>query len=349
MMNYSQSESYAAAGVNVNAGYEAVRQIKSIAESTYIPGVKGTLGGFGGLFAPDLASLKNPVLVSGADGVGTKLKLAILMDRHNTIGIDCVAMCVNDIICSGAKPLFFLDYISCGKNIPETIAEIVSGIAEGCRQAGCALIGGETAEHPGMMEAEDYDVAGFSVGIVDEDQIIDGSRLSEGDSLIGIASSGVHSNGYSLIRKIFHITNSREVLDEYLGDLGETVGEALLRPTRIYAKAVLNLLRDGIDLHAISHITGGGMYENVPRMMREGLTAQIRRDAAPVPPIFPLISQLGNIPEREMYHTFNMGLGMILAVPSGQTASALESLSRSGEQAYLVGNVIPGSQGLDLI
>ena len=347
-MKNSHSESYAAAGVDVTAGYESVERIKPMVESTYIPGVLGTLGGFGGMFAPDLAGMKRPVLVSGTDGVGTKLKLAMLMDKHNTIGIDCVAMCVNDIICGGASPLFFLDYIACGKNKPERIASIVEGITEGCRQAGCALVGGETAEHPGMMEDDDYDLAGFSVGIVDEEKIIDGRDLAEGDVLIGLASSGVHSNGFSLVRKVLNITN-REVLDEYVPELGTTIGEALLRPTKIYVRAVKGLLQRGVAVHAISHITGGGLYEHVPRMMTNDLTAQIHTSTVPVPPIFSLIAQRGNIPERDMYNTFNMGVGLILAVPKDQVGQAVETLIQAGERAYVIGSVVKGSDGVELI
>jgi phosphoribosylformylglycinamidine cyclo-ligase len=348
-MKNSHSESYAAAGVDVTAGYESVERIKPMVESTYIPGVMGTLGGFGGMFAPNFSGMTKPVLVSGTDGVGTKLKLAMLMDKHDTIGIDCVAMCVNDIICGGASPLFFLDYIACGKNDPSRIAQIVSGITEGCRQAGCALVGGETAEHPGMMAEDDYDLAGFSVGIVDQEKIIDGAKLTEGDVLIGIASSGVHSNGFSLVRKVFGIQDSRDVLDEYVPELGETVGEALLRPTRIYVRAIQGLLDRGIDIHAISHITGGGLYENVPRMMTEGLTAQIQTATIPVPPIFTLIAQRGNIPERDMYNTFNMGVGMILAVPKDEVGRAVEALIQADERAYVIGSVIKGGSGVELV
>ncbi len=274
-MKNSHSESYAAAGVDVTAGYESVERIKPMVESTYIPGVMGTLGGFGGMFAPDVAGMKKPVLVSGTDGVGTKLRLAQLMDKHDTIGIDCVAMCVNDIICGGAAPLFFLDYIACGKNDPARIAEIVTGITEGCRQSECALVGGETAEHPGLMPDDDYDVAGFSVGIVDEEKIIDGKRLAQGDVLIGLASTGVHSNGFSLVRKVLDVEHADLTSPvEQLG--GKSLGETLLTPTRIYVKAIKALLKAGVDIHAVSHITGGGFYENVPRMMTDGLTARIQ-------------------------------------------------------------------------
>ena len=347
-MKNSHSESYAAAGVDVTAGYEAVRRIKPMVESTYIPGVLGTLGGFGGMFAPEVAGMKKPVLVSGTDGVGTKLRLAQLMDKHDTIGIDCVAMCVNDIICGGAAPLFFLDYIACGKNDPVRIAQIVSGVTEGCRQAQCALVGGETAEHPGVMPEDDYDLAGFSVGLVDEEKIIDGRRLSAGDALIGLGSTGVHSNGFSLVRKVLDVehadlTSPREDLG------GRSLGEALLAPTRIYVRAVKALLAAGVDIHAVSHITGGGFYENVPRMMTEGLTARIDLKSFPRPAIFDVIQKAGSIPERDMYNTFNMGLGMVLALPAAQAQQALEVLSAAGEAAWQVGEVVPGEDGVELV
>ena len=340
-MSESYSASYAAAGVDVTAGYESVRLIKPMVESTYIPGVMGTIGGFGGLFAPDFAGMKKPVLVSGTDGVGTKLRLAQLLNKHDTVGIDCVAMCVNDIICGGAMPLFFLDYIACGKNDPGRIAQIVAGITEGCRQAECALVGGETAEHPGMMADEDYDLAGFSVGLVDEEKIIDGTRLAQGDALIGLASSGVHSNGFSLVRKVFDVENAD--LTTPIDSLdGKGLGETLLTPTRIYVKAVKALLKAGIDAHAISHITGGGFYENVPRMMTDGLTARIETGAFPIPPIFDLIHHAGNIPQRDMFNTFNMGIGMILAVPADQAAKAIAIANEAGEKAYNIGQVVSG-------
>ena len=347
-MKNSHSESYAAAGVDVTAGYEAVERIKPMVESTYIPGVMGTLGGFGGMFAPDLTGMKKPVLVSGTDGVGTKLKIAFLMDKHDTVGIDCVAMCVNDIICGGASPLFFLDYIACGKNHPARIADIVSGITEGCRQAECALVGGETAEMPGFYPEDEYDLAGFSVGIVDEEKIIDGRKLAQGDVLIGLASSGVHSNGFSLVRKIFDVEHAD--LKTPRDDLnGRSLGEALLAPTRIYVKAVKALLKGGVEVHAVSHITGGGFYENVPRMMTDGLTAQIRLDSFPRLPIFDLIQKTGNIPERDMYNTFNMGIGMVLALPAAQAKQALEILSSAGETAYQIGEVVSGEDGVKLV
>ena len=347
-MKNSHSESYAAAGVDVTAGYESVERIKPMVESTYIPGVMGTLGGFGGMFAPDVAGMKKPVLVSGTDGVGTKLRLAQLMDKHDTIGIDCVAMCVNDIICGGAAPLFFLDYIACGKNDPARISEIVTGITEGCRQSECALVGGETAEHPGLMPDDDYDVAGFSVGIVDEEKIIDGKRLAQGDVLIGLASTGVHSNGFSLVRKVLDVEHADLTSPvEQLG--GKSLGEALLTPTRIYVKAIKALLKAGIDIHAVSHITGGGFYENVPRMMTDGLTARIRLDSFPKLPIFQLIQDKGNIPQRDMYNTFNMGIGMILALPAGQAQQALSVLADAGESAYAIGEVVAGADGVELV
>ena len=347
-MKNSHSESYAAAGVDVTAGYESVERIKPMVESTYIPGVMGTLGGFGGMFAPDVAGMKKPVLVSGTDGVGTKLRLAQLMDKHDTIGIDCVAMCVNDIICGGAAPLFFLDYIACGKNDPARIAEIVTGITEGCRQSECALVGGETAEHPGLMPDDDYDVAGFSVGIVDEEKITDGKRLAQGDVLIGLASTGVHSNGFSLVRKVLDVEHADLTSPvEQLG--GKSLGEALLTPTRIYVKAIKALLKAGIDIHAVSHITGGGFYENVPRMMTDGLTARIRLDSFPKLPIFQLIQDKGNIPQRDMYNTFNMGIGMILALPAGQAQQALSVLADAGESAYAIGEVVAGADGVELV
>ena len=335
-MNHSDSHSasYAAAGVDVTAGYEAVRRIKPMVESTYI--------------APDMSGMKKPVLVSGTDGVGTKLKLAFLMNKHDTVGIDCVAMCVNDIICGGAMPLFFLDYIACGKNDPARIADIVTGITEGCRQAGCALVGGETAEMPGFYPVDEYDLAGFSVGMVDEEKIIDGKSLAEGDVLIGLASSGVHSNGFSLVRKVFDVEHAD--LTTPMDELnGKSLGEALLEPTRIYVKAVKAVLGAGVDVHAVSHITGGGFYENVPRMMVDGLTARIQLDSFPTLPIFSLIQKAGNIPARDMYNTFNMGIGMILAVPAAQAQAALDALAAAGETAYQIGSVVAGEAGVELV
>ena len=346
-MSISRSDAYAAAGVDVTAGYEAVDRIKPLVESTYIPGVIGTLGGFGGLFAPDVSGMKKPVLVSGTDGVGTKLKIAFLTDKHDTVGIDCVAMCVNDIVCSGARPLFFLDYLAVGKNVPSRIEAIVSGVVEGCRQAGCALVGGETAEMPGFYPEDEYDLAGFSVGLADQEHMLDGSSMAEGDILIGLASSGVHSNGFSLVRKVLNVT--RERLAQPVAELGCTLGEELLKPTRIYVKAVQCLLTHGVHIRAISHITGGGLYENVPRMMTEGLTAQIKLDTFPRLPIFDLIQKKGEIPERDMYNTFNMGIGMILALPAQQAAQALEILKAASEQAYQIGQVVSGEAGVELV
>ena len=347
----SHSESYAAAGVDVTAGYEAVERIKPMVESTYIPCVMGALGGFGGMFAPEFSGMKKPVLVSGTDGVGTKLRLAMLLNRHNTIGIDCVAMCVNDIICGGAAPLFFLDYIACGKNQPVRIASIVEGVAEGCRQAGCALVGGETAEHPGMMADDDYDLAGFAVGIVDEEKIIDGSRLAQGDVLIGLGSTGVHSNGFSLVRKVFGIgaddEKNKEIVNTYYDELGATLGEALLTPTRIYVKPLLAAM-EAADIKAVSHITGGGFYENIPRMLKEGLTAKIEKAKVPVLPIFQLIQKAGNIPERDMFNTFNMGVGLCVAVSKETAQAALEAFRNAGEEAVLLGEVIEGDEGVVL-
>ena len=339
----SFSESYKEAGVDVTAGYKAVELMKEHVKKTTIPGVVSGIGGFGGMFAPDLSDIKNPVLVSGTDGVGTKLVAAMLLDKHDTIGIDCVAMCVNDVVCCGAKPLFFLDYIACGKNIPEKIASIVKGVADGCVKSGCALIGGETAEHPGVMPDEEYDLAGFTVGIVDRDKIIDGSRMEPGDVLIGVASSGVHSNGFSLVRKVFGLT--KEKLETYYEELGTTLGEALLAPTRLYVKPVLNTIEKA-DVKAISHITGGGFYENIPRMMKDGCTAKVNRAAVPVLPIFELIAKTGNIPERDMFNTFNMGVGMILAVSKETADDAVRALTESGETAFVLGEVIEGDEGV---
>lgn len=344
-MSVSKSDSYAAAGVDVTAGYEAVNRIKPLVESTNVPGVIGGLGGFGGMFEPQIAGMKRPITVSGTDGVGTKLKIAFLMDKHDTVGIDCVAMCVNDIICAGASPMFFLDYIACGKNQPQRIEDIVSGIAEGCRQAGCALIGGETAEMPGFYPEDEYDLAGFSVGLVDYDKVIDSSNMQEGDVLIGLASSGVHSNGYSLVRKVLNIN---ETYNQYNNDLGCTLGEELLKPTRIYVRAVKRLLNEGVEIHGISHITGGGFFENVPRMMKEGLTANIKTNSFPRPVIFDILQKAGDIPTREMYNTFNMGIGMVIAVPSNSAGEAMSALVKAGERAYVIGNVTSGETGVEV-
>ena len=333
----SQSESYRSAGVDITAGYRAVELMKSHIKRTNTPGVLSGIGGFGGLFSPDLTGMKNPVLVSGTDGVGTKLKIAFLMGRHDTVGIDCVAMCVNDVICCGAKPLFFLDYIACGKNIPERIAEIVSGVAEGCVQSGSALIGGETAEMPGFYPEDEYDLAGFSVGIVDRDRIIDSGKMQVGDTVIALPSSGVHSNGFSLVRKIFDVENSdiKKPLD-CLG--GKSIGETLLTPTKIYVKPVLALL-DRVSVRGISHITGGGFYENIPRSIPDGLSAVIDRKSLRILPVFDLIAHDGNSPERDMFNTFNMGVGMSIVVPESETDTALSVLKENGEDAYVIGRI----------
>lgn len=345
-MENSHSASYAAAGVDIEAGYKGVQLMKEHVKRTNIPGVVSGIGGFGGLFAPDLSGMTEPVFVSGTDGVGTKLRIAQLLDKHDTIGIDCVAMCVNDIICCGAKPLFFLDYIAIGKNIPEKVAQIVSGVAEGCVQSGCALIGGETAEHPGVMVPDDYDIAGFAVGVVDKPKIIDSTKVAEGDALIGLTSSGVHSNGFSLVRKVFDIENAD--LTSPMDELnGKSLGEVLLAPTKIYVKAVQALLDGGIDLHGASHITGGGFFENIPRMLSEGLGVQIFPNAIPKQPIFDLIQKRGNISDHDMYNTFNMGLGMVLAVPAAQAERTLELLAGAGEpDAACVGFVTKGPRGV---
>ena len=345
MNEKSYSNSYKAAGVDVTAGYRAVELMKEHVKRTNIPGVLSGIGGFGGLFQPELGGMQEPVLVSGTDGVGTKLKVAMLLDKHDTIGIDAVAMCVNDVVCCGAQPLFFLDYIACGKNVPEKIAQIVAGVAEGCVQSGCALIGGETAEHPGMMPDDDYDVAGFTVGIVDKAKILDGSTMQAGDVLIGLASTGVHSNGFSLVRKVFNL--SEKNVNLYLGELGMTLGEALLTPTKIYVKPVLSVLKNH-TVRAISHVTGGGFYENIPRMMKDGLTAKIELASFPKLPIFTLLQQQGTIPERDMYNTFNMGVGMCMAVPKEEADGVLADLNASGTAAYLIGEVVEGEEGVVL-
>ena len=328
--------------MDITAGYRGVQLMKSHVARTVIPGVVSGIGDFGGLFAPDLTSMKEPVLVSGTDGVGTKLRIAQLMDKHDTIGIDCVAMCVNDIICCGARPLFFLDYIAIGKNEPEKVAAIVAGVAEGCVQSGCALIGGETAEHPGVMEAEDYDLAGFSVGIVDKERIIDHSAMAAGDVILALPSTGVHSNGFSLVRKVFHVEHAdlRTPLDALEG---KGLGETLLTPTRLYVKPVLRLLEE-IQPKGISHITGGGFYENIPRAIPDGLCARIERQAVRVLPIFDLIAGAGKIPERDMFNTFNMGVGMTIVVSAADADRALSLLRESGEEAYVLGEIIPGGE-----
>ena len=344
-MTKSHSASYAAAGVNIEAGYEGVRLMKKHVERTLIPGVVSDIGGFGGLFAPNIRDMKEPVLVSGTDGVGTKQRIAQLMDRHDTVGIDCVAMCVNDIVCCGAKPLFFLDYIAIGKNIPEKVAALVSGVAEGCVRAGCALIGGETAEHPGTMQPDDYDLAGFSVGLVDKEKVIDRSKVAAGDVVIALASSGLHSNGYSLVRKVFDVEHAD--LSAYVPELGKTLGEALLTPTKIYVKPVLAAIETA-DVHGISHITGGGFYENIPRSIPDGFCAKIDKAAVKIPPIFKLLQEKGNIPERDMFNTFNMGVGMILIVSKETADAALNALNAAGEDAYIIGEIDRGEDKLCL-
>ena len=341
----SESASYKAAGVDITAGYRAVELMKKHVQRTERPGVLGGLGGFGGLFLPNLAGMKEPVLVSGTDGVGTKLKIAFLLGKHDTVGIDCVAMCVNDIVCSGAEPLFFLDYIACGKNVPERIAEIVAGVAEGCVQAGAALIGGETAEMPGFYPEDEYDLAGFAVGLVDRERILDSSAMREGDALIALPSSGVHSNGFSLVRRVFEVEGG--ALERYEPELGRTLGEALLESTRIYVKPVLALLRSA-RVSAISHITGGGFYENVPRALAPGFTARIEKAKLKTPPLFSLIARAGEIPERDMYNTFNMGVGMLAAVAAEDADAAVRCLRENGVEAYVCGEVARGEGGVEL-
>ena len=343
----SESASYKAAGVDITAGYRAVELMKKHVARTMIPGVLESIGGFGGLFELDMTGIQRPVLVSGTDGVGTKLKLAFLMDKHHTVGIDCVAMCVNDIICCGAKPQFFLDYVAVGKNVPERVAQIVGGVAEGCVQAGCALVGGETAEMPGFYPEDEYDLAGFSVGVVDKSKILDKETMQEGDVLIALPSSGVHSNGFSLVRKVFQVEKGG--LDRRYADLGQTLGETLLTPTRIYVKPVLALLKAGVRIRSISHITGGGFYENIPRSLAEGMTARIERSAVRVLPIFDIIAREGGIPERDMFNTFNMGVGMCLTVAAEDVDLALDSLADAGENgAYALGEIVRGEGGIEL-
>ncbi len=337
----SHSASYAAAGVNIQAGYEGVRLMKKHVERTIIPGVVSGIGGFGGLFAPDISGMSEPVLVSGTDGVGTKQRIAQLMGKHDTVGIDCVAMCVNDIICCGAKPLFFLDYIAIGKNEPEKVASLVAGVAEGCVRAGCALIGGETAEHPGTMAPEDYDLAGFSVGIVDKTRIVDNTAMRVGDVIIALPSSGLHSNGYSLVRKVFDVENTD--LGAYVDELGGTLGETLLEPTRIYVKPVLAAL-NAAEIHGITHITGGGFYENIPRSVPDGLCARIDKTAVKTPPVFSLLQRVGNIPERDMFNTYNMGVGMSLIVSADTADAAMAALRGEGELPYVIGEIISGEE-----
>ena len=346
-MENSKSESYAAAGVDITAGYRAVELMKAHIARTMTPGVCSDIGGFGGLFEIDTRGMERPVLVSGTDGVGTKLKLAFLQNKHDTVGIDCVAMCVNDVICCGARPQFFLDYIACGKNEPEKIAAIVSGVAEGCVQSGAALIGGETAEMPGFYPPDEYDLAGFAVGVVDRSRILDPASVRAGDVLIALPSSGVHSNGFSLVRRVFGVGEKDiSVPVPELG--GRSVGETLLTPTRIYVKPVLALL-DRVPVRSISHITGGGFYENIPRSLPDGLSARIRRAALRIPPIFDLIAHAGNIPERDMFNTFNMGVGMSIIVPAAEADAALAVLCENGEDAYLMGEIVAGERGVELL
>ena len=347
MLN-SRSDSYAEAGVDVTAGYESVKKITPHIKSTHRSGVIGGFGGFGGFFEPDLTGMKRPVAVSGTDGVGTKLKIAFLMDKHDTIGIDCVAMCVNDIVCSGAEPMFFLDYLAMGKNIPERTERIVAGVAEGCRQAGCALIGGETAEHPGMMPEDEYDIAGFSVGFVDYDQIIDGSSIRPGDVIIGLASSGLHSNGFSLVRKVF--ADNLHNLDVNISELGCTLGEELLRPTKIYVKPLLHAIKQfGKDIKGICHITGGGFYENIPRMLPEGAGACIDVSKINKPPIYDIIAQKGSIPVRDMYNTFNMGIGLVLAVSEDKSDCVMSVFRDLGETPVHLGYCVNNNKGVDIV
>ena len=348
MHNQSRSESYAAAGVDITAGYKAVELMKKHIARTRNEGCLDDVGGFGGCFGLNIAGMEEPVLVSGTDGVGTKLKLAILMDKHDTIGIDCVAMCVNDVVCVGAKPLFFLDYIACGKNYPEKIAELVAGVAEGCVQSGAALIGGETAEHPGMMPAEEYDLAGFTVGVVDKKKVIDNKRMAAGDVVIALPSTGIHSNGFSLCRKVFDIDNNNPELykpNEALG--GATIAETLLVPTKIYVKPVLALIEQ-VDVKGISHITGGGFYENIPRSIPDGLGAKIDKASVRVLPIFDLIAKTGNISERDMYNTFNMGVGMSIVVPASDVDKAIEVLGANGIDAYVIGEIVESDEKITI-
>ncbi|WP_294541990.1 phosphoribosylformylglycinamidine cyclo-ligase [uncultured Gemmiger sp.] len=346
-MEKSYSESYAAAGVDITAGYEAVRLMKQYVARTMNDHCIGGLGGFGGLFELDCTDMPHPVLISGTDGVGTKLRIAQLMDRHDTIGIDCVAMCVNDIICAGAKPLVFLDYIACGKNVPERIAEIVKGVAEGCVQADCSLVGGETAEHPGVMPEDDYDLAGFTVGAVDKSKILDNSTMQAGDVIIALPSTGVHSNGFSLVRKIFDLENNPDILKKHFDELGCTLGEALLAPTKIYVKPVLALMKE-ITVKGVSHITGGGFYENIPRSLKDGCCARIAKADVRTPALFELLAKTGNISEHDMFNTFNMGVGMVLTVAAEDADKAIEILKANGQDAYRLG-VIAEGEGVELV
>ena len=344
-MGISHSEAYAAAGVDIEAGYQGVKMMNRYVQRTLTADVISDLGGFSGLFSLDLHGLEKPVLVSGTDGVGTKQRIAQLMDRHNTVGIDCVAMCVNDIICCGAKPLFFLDYIAIGKNIPEKVVSLVSGVSEGCVRAGCALIGGETAEHPGTMKPDDYDLAGFAVGVVDRDKILDKNKMQPGDVVIALPSSGLHSNGYSLVRKVFDVENAD--LGQYYGELGCALGEELLRPTKIYVRPVLAAI-EAADIRGISHITGGGFYENIPRCIPDGLCAKIEKKTLRIPPIFPLLSRMGGISERDMFNTFNMGTGMVLVAAKDSADKALAALHSLGQEASVIGEIVLGEEKVEL-
>ena len=344
-MGISHSEAYAAAGVDIEAGYQGVKMMNRYVQRTLTADVISDLGGFGGLFSLDLHGLEKPVLVSGTDGVGTKQRIAQLMDRHNTVGIDCVAMCVNDIICCGAKPLFFLDYIAIGKNIPEKVVSLVSGVSEGCVRAGCALIGGETAEHPGTMKPDDYDLAGFAVGVVDRDKILDKNKMQPGDVVIALPSSGLHSNGYSLVRKVFDVENAD--LGQYYGELGCELGEELLRPTKIYVRPVLAAV-EAADVRGISHITGGGFYENIPRCIPDGLCAKIEKKTLRIPPIFPLLARMGGISERDMFNTFNMGTGMVLVAARDSADKALAALHSLGQEAGVIGEIVSGEEKVAL-
>ena len=340
---------YKNAGVDIEAGYKAVELMKESVKTTMRPEVLGGLGGFSGAFSMEsLKGMEEPILLSGTDGVGTKLKLAFLMDRHDTVGIDCVAMCVNDVACAGGEPLFFLDYIACGKNVPEKIAAIVSGVADGCRQAGAALIGGETAEMPGFYPEDEYDLAGFAVGVADRKDMITGENLVPGDVLIGMASSGVHSNGFSLVRKVFEKELTKEGLNTYYDELGRTLGEALIAPTRIYVQALKEVKAAGVSVKACSHITGGGFYENVPRMLKEGTRAVIQKDSYPIPPIFDLLAKKGNIEEKIMYNTYNMGIGMVLAVAPADVEKAVEAILKAGDTPYVIGSIEAGVKGVVL-
>ncbi len=340
---------YKKSGVDIEAGYKSVELMKKFVQGTMRPEVLGGLGGFSGAFSLNsFKDMEEPTLLSGTDGVGTKLKLAFLMDKHDTVGIDCVAMCVNDVACAGGEPLFFLDYIACGKNYPEKIATIVSGVADGCKQSGAALIGGETAEMPGFYPEDEYDLAGFAVGIVDKKDLITGENLAAGDVLIGMASTGVHSNGFSLVRKVFEKELTKEGLNTYYDELGKTLGEALIAPTRIYVKALKNVKEAGVKVKACSHITGGGFYENVPRMLKDGTRAVIKKDSYPVPPIFKMLAEKGQIEEQMMYNTYNMGIGMIVAVDPSDVETAMEAMRKAGDTPYVIGSIENGEKGVTL-